>query len=140
MLIHAGRQRDVESAHALVPANHVSDDRRIGVTDVRQPIGVVKRRGQVVLGLCLGGTHSSFSMIVLQVILKRRQAASHHSDSAFMLQNHSKRGDWRCQILARCGKKHFGIGSDGFPKKEGRPPQRTPHQLIFDESLSRGTN
>src|ERR1700683_2326382 len=44
VLVRAGRQHHIESAHALVTANGVAHDRRIRVPDVRQPVRVVDRR------------------------------------------------------------------------------------------------
>ncbi len=47
VLVRAGGHHHVVAEHALVTADGVAHDRRVGVADVRQAVRVVDRRGDV---------------------------------------------------------------------------------------------
>src|SRR6185369_12233277 len=85
VLIGAGGHDHVEAAHALKPAHGVADDGGVDVADVRQAVGVVDRRRQIVFGL--RRSHFSFSSFGdWQGYAKERQSprAPGHSDLAQM--------------------------------------------------------
>ncbi len=59
VLIGAGGHDNVVAAHTLEASNGVADDRRVGVTNVRQAVGVVDRRGQIIFFFSFGHLVSS---------------------------------------------------------------------------------
>src|SRR5579862_2704284 len=105
MLIGSGRHGDVESPHALVAADHIGNDGRIGVSYVRKAVGVIQRRRQIVLWLGSRSAHSPFLMILCvdKPLKDGRRKAEAIGYRISIVNPDSKRGTWCCQIgLCSC--------------------------------------